>query len=87
MDIEKYIEKRCPHRFEDNDCGVHDRAFEKALKENYEFFKDNSRAQLKSNQTLAREAYRLGGNSHFNTARCMIIFEMLEEKWMNKVIK
>jgi hypothetical protein len=80
MDIEKYIDKKCPCRNEDSDSGIHDRAFARALAGQYEIHKNKSLEQLKLAQMLAREDYRFGGNTHRATAACMIIYELIEEK-------
>lgn len=78
MDIEKYIKENAP-----ND-DQHDRAYAAALKDAYEKNKDLSKEELLFRQNFARELYRRDGNSHINTARCCIIYELLRDKKRNE---
>ena len=80
MDIEKFIEKKCPDVNEDNIHGVHDRAYAHALRGAYLLYKDIDNIEvLKLKQMMAREDFRLQGSTHSATARCVILMEMIDE--------
>jgi hypothetical protein len=73
MNIEKLI-KRDAYRDDE-----HDKAYAKALRSIYELIKNNSKDELLFYQKFARDAYAKGGNTHNNTARCVITYELLKQ--------
>ena len=79
MNIEKFINKLCPARNEDSDSGIHDRSYARALAGAHAVFSGCSLNRLEMHLELARESYRFDGNSHTNTARCVILYELINE--------
>lgn len=73
MDIQKYIKQEAPN----ND--KHDKAYAKALKIAYDINHKSSKQELIEYQKLARAMYARNGATHQNTARCMIVYELLKE--------
>jgi hypothetical protein len=73
MDIRKLI-KRDAYRDTE-----HDKAYAKAIRSIYELIKNNSKDELIFYQKYARDAYARNGSTHNNTARCVVIYEILKE--------
>ena len=88
MDLDKLIEKSCRHRNEDNELGVHDRAYERALRDAYIMYGhiDNLN-RLKLYQQMARENFRYEGSTHRNVAKCIILQEMINEIEDSEMVK
>jgi hypothetical protein len=80
MNIEKLIEKLCKYRHEDNESGIHDRAYEKALRESFKKYGDLTDKSIIAFQLdAARERFRLHISRHVDVADCMILYEIGEE--------
>jgi len=73
MDIEKLIKRDA---YKDNE---HDKAYAKAIRSIYELIKNNSKDELLFYQKYARDAYARNSNTHENTARCMVVYELLKQ--------
>lgn len=79
MDIEKLIERECKNRHEDNDSGVHDRAYQQALKRSYNHYKDMSLGKLEMCLEIARDQFKTEFSNHRSVANCMVIYELIKE--------
>ena len=81
MDIEKLIERECKYRHEDGDSGIHDRAYEKALRESYDRYKDIPQGNIELFLKMARQNFKNSEilSSHKHVADCMVLFEIKEE--------
>ena len=80
MDIEKLIERECKNRHANDECGIHDRAYEKAIRESFEKYGDLTDKILISIQlNAARERFRVHISRHIDVADCMVLFELLNE--------
>ena len=75
MNIDKFIEDKAP-----NKTLEHDKAYAAALMYMYSVYSLKSVKELTIALSAAREQYRLNGNTHDNTARTVIIHNLLEEK-------
>jgi len=80
MDIEAYVEEKCPHRLDLSPHGIHDRAYEQALRRAYHHYKDMTIGKLQVCQEIARDQFRTENSSHRSVANCMIIMELIKEK-------
>lgn len=73
MNIDKLIKRIA------SGTNEHDMTYAKALRVVYELIKNNSKDELIFYQKFARDVYAKDGNTHNNTARCMIIYELLKQ--------
>lgn len=80
MDIEALVEKLCKYRHEDSNAGIHDRAYEQALRRAYHNYKDMSLGRLEMCQEIARDQFKTENSSHRSVANCMVIYDLIEEK-------
>ena len=80
MDIEALVEKLCKYRHEDSNAGIHDRAYEQALRRSYNFYKDMTLGKLQVCQEIARDQFRTENSSHRSVANCMVIMELIKER-------
>jgi hypothetical protein len=74
MNIDAFIKQNAGNDDE------HDKAYATALKAVYEATKDLTKEELLFRQEYARSLYARDGNTHRNTALCVIIYELLKEK-------
>lgn len=84
MDIEALVDKLCENRHEDSPSGVHDRAYEQALKRSYNHYKDMTVGKLLVCQEIARTQFRTENSSHRSVANCMVIMELIDEHTRSK---
>jgi DnaJ-domain-containing protein 1 len=78
MDIEKLIERECKYRNDKDD--VHDKAYEKALRNSYEKYKAvTTLSSVRFLLEMARKNFASGGSTHTNVADCMVLCEMETE--------
>jgi plasmid stabilization system protein ParE len=70
MTIYEFIQKEAPRQMEE---------YIKELQNAYDKFKDMNRIQLEQELEYAREDYKLYKRSLNNTARCMVIYALINE--------
>lgn len=80
MDIEKLIERECKYRNKNDESGIHDRAYEKALRESFKKYGDlTDETIIRIQLDAARERFRLHISRHVDVADCMVLYEIGEE--------
>ena len=80
MDIEKLIERECKYRHENDESGIHDKAYEKAIRESFKKYGDLTDKSIITFQlNAARERFRVHISRHIDVADCMVLFELLNE--------
>ena len=72
MNIDKLIKREAPG------TDQHDISYRQALLKVYVRIKNSSKEQLIEYQKLARYRYAKEGATHQNTARCIVIYELLK---------
>jgi hypothetical protein len=75
MTIQEFIQKEAPDQ-----KSPHDQNYAIALQEAYDYYKGMNRAQLEQHLSYARECYRINMSNHKDTARCIVIYALINEK-------
>ena len=72
MDIDKLIQQEAPNDSE------HDRCYAKALRCEFTTYNGLARGKLLDLQRSARVLYGKDGGTHYSTARCVVLYNLLK---------